>query len=340
MAARGHTRSMAERPPPDPREPVDPLDETIVRDEWGEETIVVDEREDVVPPRRPPLIWPWLLAFLVLVLGGLGAYLYFSQDDDEPVATTTSTAQTTTAEALVKVPDVVGTTSSEATATLREAGFDVDVVAVPSERPSGQVVAQDPAAGVESPKGTQVRLNVAQEAPATTTAATTKATTAPPPTTIPATTTTPPATTAPVPTPPRPATVPDVVGQELADAARAFGDEGLKVSVKPVPSNEARGTVVAQAQPAGTERKRGDTVQINVALGADPPANAAVPGTAGLPQQEARDRLEAARFEVLAIELEVEDRSREGRVLSQTPSAGAQIPSGSLVILYVGVATS
>ena len=325
---------MAEPPPPGPRDPVDPGEETIVRDEWGEETVVVDEREEVVPPRRPPLIWPWLLAFLVLVLGGLGAYYFFSQDDDdEPATTATSTARTTTAEALVEVPDVVGTTSSEATATLRQAGFEVNVVSVPSDQPSGQVVAQDPAAGVEAPKESAVRLNVAREAAATT-EPTTTATTAPPPTT------TPPTTTAPAPTPPRPATVPDVVGQELADAARAFGDEGLKVSVKPVPSNEARGTVIAQAQPAGTERKRGDTVQVNVAIGANPPANAAVPDVAGLPQQEARDRLEAAGFEVLAIELETADRSREGRVLSHTPSGGAQIANGSLVILYVGILAS
>jgi serine/threonine-protein kinase len=237
------------------------------------------------------------------------------------------------------VPDVVGTTSSEATATLRQAGFEVNVVPVPSEQPSGQVVAQDPAAGDEAPRDSAVRLNVAQKAAATTTGRTTTGqttgqatTTAPPPTTTPPTTTT-------APPPPRPATVPDVVGQELADAARAFGDEGLKVSVKPVPSNEARGTVVAQAQPAGTERKRGDTVQLNVAIGANPPANVSVPNVVGRPDREARDQLDTAGFEVLAIPFETTDRSREGKVLSQSPGAGAQIPGGSLVLLYVGTAT-
>ena len=104
----------------------------------------------------------------MLVLGGLGAYFYFSQDDDEPAATTTTTAATTataeTAVELVRVPDVVGTTSSEATATLRDAGFEANVVAVPSEQPSGQVVAQSPAAGSDAPEGSTVRLNVAQQA--------------------------------------------------------------------------------------------------------------------------------------------------------------------------------
>jgi hypothetical protein len=60
------------------------------------------------------------------------------------------------------------------------------------------------------------------------------------------TTTAPSTTTA----PPEPATVPDVVGDELADAAKAFGDEGLKVAVRYVPVERAAGRVVAQAQPA------------------------------------------------------------------------------------------
>jgi serine/threonine-protein kinase len=426
----------------DPREPVDPVDETVVRDEWSDETVVVDEREEIVPPRRPPLLWPWLLAFLVLVLGGLGAYWYFSQEDTSTVPAVVgqrqdaaeadvraagfepqseqaesakpkglviaqrpeggseledgktvfltvsagppretvpdvvgqtqeaAIADLTTAKfkadvtqafsdkqagvviaqdpkaganlkegsavALtvskgrkpVEVPDVVGTTSSEATATLREAGLEANLVPVPSGRPGGTVLAQSPKAGATAKSGTKVRLNVAQSpgatTPATTQAATTQAT-----------------TTAPTPTqPPASATVPDAVGKELAVAAREFGDAGLKVAVKLVPSNEARGTVIAQAQPAGTERKRGDTVQVNVALGANPPANATVPSTAGKPEQEARDQLEAAGFEVLAIPFETADRSRDGRVLSQTPGGNAQIPGGSLVILYVGTATS
>ena len=66
------------------------------------------------------------------------------------------------------MPDVVGTTSSEATATLQAAGLKVNVVGVPSSEPSGTVVAQNPAAGQEAPAGSTVRLNVAQAPGATT----------------------------------------------------------------------------------------------------------------------------------------------------------------------------
>ena len=118
---------------------------------------------------------------------------------------------------MVSVPDVVGTTSSQATATLRNAGFDVNLVSVPSDRAPGTVVAQAPPAGSEQPEGSTIRLNVAEAATGTTTGTTTapdddraRDDRRPPPQ-------------------PQPATVPDVVGQELAEGARAFADEGLKV---------------------------------------------------------------------------------------------------------------
>ena len=95
------------------------------------------------------------------------------------------------------------------------------------------MIAQSPSPGEEVADGSSVRLNVAETAtpaPTTTEAATTAQTT----------------TAA-----PEPANGPDVVGEELADAARTFNEEGLKVAVVYVPSNEPAGSVVAQARPPG-----------------------------------------------------------------------------------------
>jgi eukaryotic-like serine/threonine-protein kinase len=231
----------------------------------------------------------------------------------------------------VAVPDVVGTTSSEATATLQATGLNVNVVGVPSSQPSGTVVAQSPAAGEEVPAGSSVRLNVAQAPGQTTTGQTTTAQT----TTQPAATTPPPATTTEAPAT-GPATVPDAVGDELADAAAAFGAEGLKVAVDYVPSSEPQGRVIAQARPAGTELERGDTVQVNVSIGSDPAAAASVPNVTGRRLDEARQALEQAGFEVLAVNRLGGNRARNSRtVASQTPAAGASIPGGALVLLYV-----
>jgi eukaryotic-like serine/threonine-protein kinase len=302
-----------------PRVPPDPDDETVIvspTEDWGPESEVFVEDEVTEPPRRRrPLIWPWLLALLLLVLGGLGAYFLLARDDDDSAATTT-TVSTTTQQ--VTVPDVVGTTSSEATATLRDEGLEVNLVSVPSDRSPGTVIAQNPQAGEEVAEGSAVRLNVAESAK-------------------PAPTTTAPETTAPTTTAaPEPATVPDVVGQELADSARAFNDEGLKVAVVYVPSNEPAGSVVAQAQPAGAELESGDTVQLNVSIGAEPAPDTEVPDVTGKERADARSQLDASGFEVLTLDERTTDRSRAGSVLSQTPSGGASIPRGSLVILYVG----
>lgn len=219
----------------------------------------------------------------------------------------------------VSVPDVVGTTSSQATKTLRDAGFDVNLVPVPSDEAPGTVVAQRPAAGAAAPKGTAVRLNVAQQSGATTaTPAATQATTQA-------------ATTQ---AQPRRTTVPEAVGKELAVAARDFARAGLKVAVAYVPSEEQAGRVIAQAQPAGTERNRGDTVQLNVSIGAEPAEAASVPNVVGQRQEQGRRTLEQAGFEVLALALEGQVR-RESVVASQSPSGGASVPRGSLVLLYV-----
>lgn len=431
---------MPENPPPrDPGVPpedetvVVPAEETVVDADWGPESeVFVEQTEtETAPERRPPLIWPWLLALLLAVLAGLGAYYYFTKQDEttvpavvgmrqeraeatvrdaelDPVVTRNASSKPrgvvldqspdpgteaeegadvrlvvsngppretvpdvvgeTQAEAVadltaanfeaevtkafsdkkpgivvsqepkggtklkegsavaisvsrgarpVTVPDVVGTTSSEATATLRDAGLQANVVGVPSDQPSGTVIAQNPAAGKQAKEGATVRLNVAQAAGETTTR--------------PATTAPPPATTA----PPEPARVPDAVGKELADAAEEFAGEGLRVAVRYVPSNEAAGRVIAQAQPAGTERRRGDTVQLNVSIGAEPAAAAGVPDVVGQRQQQGRRTLEQAGFEVLALNLDGAVRN-ESPIASQTPSAGASIPRGSLVVLYVG----
>ena len=306
---------MAEPPPVPP----DPDDETVIvppTDAWEPESeVFVEESETAPPPPRRPVIWPWLLALLVVVLVGLGAAYFLTRDDDNDATTTTSTAATTRPQ--VTVPDVVGTTSSEATATLRDAGLDVNLVSVPSDRSPGTVIAQNPPAGAEAADGSTVRLNVAEAAK-------------------PAPTTTAPGTTAPTTTAPEPAAVPDVVGQELADAARSFSEEGLKVAVVYVPSNEPAGSVVAQARPPGAELQSGDTVQLNVSTGADPAPDVQVPDVTGEKRAGGQDQLKSAGFEVLTLQERATDRSRVGSVLSQTPSGGANIPRGSLVIVYVG----
>jgi beta-lactam-binding protein with PASTA domain len=60
----------------------------------------------------------------------------------------------------VVVPDVVGSTSSQARDELGQVGLEGRIVQVPSAEPEGTVVAQSPTGGSEVARGSSVRLNV------------------------------------------------------------------------------------------------------------------------------------------------------------------------------------
>jgi beta-lactam-binding protein with PASTA domain len=76
-------------------------------------------------------------------------------------------------------------------------------------------------------------------------------------------------------------------------------------------------------------------VQINVSTGPDPAAGVAVPNVTRRTLEEARQALDAAGFEVLALSPGGDAVKNSSSVASQTPAGGATIPSGSLVVLYV-----
>ena len=249
---------MAEPPPRDPGDPRVPADdetvivppdrsveETVISDGWGPESEVFTAEETVVeetdvPPRRP-LLWPWLLALLVAVLAGLGAYLYFTQQDESTVPAVTGMRQEP-AEAAVRdaglepestqqqsskpagivlgqspdagaevdegssvrlvvstgppretVPDVVGETRSEAVDALAAAGFESDVTEAFSDKKAGTVVSQDPKAGAQLDEGGTVTLAVSKGG--------------------------------------KPVIVPDVVGTTSAEATSKLEAAGLKANV-------------------------------------------------------------------------------------------------------------
>ena len=128
-------------------------------------------------------------------------------------------------------------------------------------------------------------------------------------------------------------TAPDAVGKDVADAAEDFADAGLRVSIDYIPSNEPRGTVAAQAWPAGTELQRGDTVGLNVSTGTSTAGELRVPDVTGQPESDATDALEKVGFEVLSIDVAAVEGDE---VIFQSPTAGGRAPARALVVLYAG----
>jgi serine/threonine-protein kinase len=128
----------------------------------------------------------------------------------------------------VSVPNAVGISQGDARDRLVAAGFRVRSASVYSGQPVGTVVAQAPAAGEKSPRGTAVRINVSKGSATT--------------------------------------TVPSEVGQTSDDAQRDLAAKGFKPGILRVPSDQPAGTVVAQ-NPSGGQSRKGTRVQLNISTG-------------------------------------------------------------------------
>jgi len=333
-----------------PREP-DP-DDTLIIDEGGPAEVV---EERVVPSRRPPRLWPWLLALLLLVLGGLGAYLVLVPDDK------------------TLVPRVVGLTESQARARLAEAELKVDVDRRPSNRQAAIVVAQSPGAGVQLNEGQTVELVVSSgllrvpvpnmlglkeaEARRRLEAAKFKVKVqrvfagAP--------------KGAVVDQLPRSGErvapgslvtvkvskgrnlkpVPDVIGLREEEAVANLRASGFEPRIFDVPAADPAGTVISQEPSPGERAPPDSSVRVNVSTGeptgetTERPgtgaARVAVPNVVGLAQTPALRRLRTAGLKGV-VAYRTSDQPR-GRVIEQRPAAGARASRNSEVQIVVSL---
>jgi serine/threonine-protein kinase len=169
---------------------------------------------------------------------------------------------------------------------------------VESERPAGEVLAQNPQEGSTVRAGDTVELQVSLGRPQV--------------------------------------TIPDLVDRTQVAAASQLGSLGLVVG-DPVeePSNEiAVGRVIRTDPPAGTSVEEGTTVTLIVSSGPPP---VAVPDVIGMTEQEATDTLESQGFTRSVELVEVPFGSADAdRVVSQNPSGGQQAPPQSNVVIRVG----
>jgi beta-lactam-binding protein with PASTA domain len=225
----------------------------------------------------------------------------------------TVTLQVAKGRSSVQVPSVVGRTEEDAGVALRQAGLTSASVQVPSSQPPGTVVAQNPPAGAKVAKGARVRLNVSKGQAQTTTAATTTAAT-----TTAATTTT---TSAP--------SGGQYAGMKLRDAAQQAADGQQQVVVQYVSSPKPVGTVLASSQ-------SGSKVRLQVSTGPHPKPAAQVPDVSGEDQPNAQRDLHDAGF--TSIPITWPDPSSDGLVVAQSPDAGASVPQGLPIVIYVGTA--
>jgi beta-lactam-binding protein with PASTA domain len=213
------------------------------------------------------------------------------------------------AVSVVRVPDVVGSSTSTALARLRAAGLTGKVTTVPARAAAGVVVAESPAAGGKVAKDSAVLLKASKG----------------------------------------PATVPDVRGQLGPDARGALRTAGLVPVVFRVPGTQPRGTVTAQRPLPNKKVPRGSKVRINVSTGstgggggggttttpatAPAPQNVTVPDVVGIQQSAAQRRLHDGGLR--AVVKYVPSSQALGVVAGQNPGGGTKVKKGSTVLLAV-----
>jgi serine/threonine-protein kinase len=196
------------------------------------------------------------------------------------------------------VPDVTGLTQEEAVTAVEAAGLVAQVIDVELADGGaiGSVQKQDPAAGTEVDKGSVVKLDV--------------------------------------PTKEKLVAVPDVRGENQADATRQLEDAGFKaVATRKESSSVDTGLVIEQTPLGGQGAAPGSTVEIVISSG---PAQqlVKVPDVEGLASTDAQTALTNLGLTVVIAENSSTQVAKDV-VISQLPAAGDTVAPGTSVGIVV-----
>lgn len=198
----------------------------------------------------------------------------------------------------VAAPNVVGLNRIPAQVAIISAGLTVGAVTevFDAVMPAGQVVSQNPVAGALLAPGSAVALTVSKG--------------------------------------PQPLTVPDVVGLTQAEAQAALTGAGFNTGavVLEYSATVPAGRVMTQNPAAGTPAAPGTAVGLTVSRGAQP---VTVPNIVGQTQASANAAVIAAGLGVGSVTEQYSATVLAGRVISQSPAPGLQVPPGTPVSMAV-----
>ena len=196
----------------------------------------------------------------------------------------------------IEVPQVVGADFATAQDTLKNAGFQVKRQDAPSQEDPEIVTAQDPAAGQFAKKDTEITLTVSSG--------------------------------------PERVKVPNVVGEQRAQAEDELTQAGLQPQVAQEASSAPVNQVIRQNPAPNSEVNASTKVTITVSSGQQ--AAFTVPNVVGKDENDAVDTL---RNDDGAFKVKTSHASSstvdEGKVISQDPAGGSEAPKGETVTIVV-----
>ena len=199
---------------------------------------------------------------------------------------------------LAEVPDVVGLAQADAESVILAAGLDVGEITslLSSSVPSGQVISQEPDAGLLVQANTTIDLVISSG--------------------------------------PVVVSVPDVVGQTQAVAESAIDSAGLTVGIVTTVSSDTvpAGSVISQEPVAGVLVPENTAIDLVISSG---PVMVSVPDVVGQTQEVAENTISSAGLAVGTVTTASSDTVPSGCVISQDPSSGESIVAGLAVNLVV-----
>ncbi|MGA5705637.1 Stk1 family PASTA domain-containing Ser/Thr kinase [Streptomyces cellulosae] len=195
----------------------------------------------------------------------------------------------------VEIPDVEGLTFSEAEATLKDKGFEVEKQTEESTQTPDTVLTQDPESGASREKGSTVTLTVAKE-------------------------------TAQV-------TVPDLSGMTPEEAKSRLEEQGLLLGAQEEVEStaQAEGTIFEQTPSGGKDVDRGSTVNVKIAKA---PANEkfAMPKVTQMTVGQAKQVLAQSGLQLEKVQGVPNDDN--AIVFGSNPQEGQEVKKGDKVTLF------
>jgi beta-lactam-binding protein with PASTA domain/predicted Ser/Thr protein kinase len=229
----------------------------------------------------------WVAVLVLLILAAIGAAAFILVRELLPQAPTG-----------VQVPNVVGETEDDATETLEDAGFRVEVEReFNPDVPRNEVFEQDPEAGERIGRGETVTITVSRGE--------------------------------------EPVEVPGVVGLSQEDAVAELEAADLRATIQTQSSEEEEGTVTAQDPGEGERVRPGSAVALTVSSG---PETVAVPDVICEDLASAQAEIEQAGLDFVPTGTRTTDECPPGTVAAQNPGPGAEVVRGSNVGVKEAVA--
>lgn len=131
--------------------------------------------------------------------------------------------------------------------------------------------------------------------------------------------------------------VPNIVGKSLDEARLSLEGLGLNYNIRNVDRLAIPAGQVASQNPGeGADLPQGSSVDIEVSTGRGPSGQVNMPGVVGLDQGQAQAFLEDAGLKVSITLVTADDKEQVGKVVGQSPKAGASVGAGSTVTIKVG----